>query len=74
MPFPLAGAGLPNDPRFSERCYAVRWCAMNTYKLYWSPTGQEIATVRAKTTRAAIRKAPAPYRKFLGEIYAVVQS
>lgn len=47
---------------------------MNTYKLYWSPTGQEIATVRAKTTRAAIRKAPAPYRKFLGEIYAVVQS
>lgn len=28
MPFPPAGAGLPNDPRFSERCYASRWCAV----------------------------------------------
>lgn len=43
---------------------------MKTFKLFWSPTGQCIATVRAKTVRAAIRKAPAPYRKYLGEIYA----
>lgn len=44
---------------------------MNTYTLVWSPTGQTIATVTARTMRAAIRKAPAPYRRFLGEIYAV---
>jgi hypothetical protein len=42
---------------------------MKTYRLYWSPTGQHIATVSAKTSRAAIRKAPKPYRKYLGEIY-----
>lgn len=44
---------------------------MNTYQLYWPPTGQLIATVSAKTMRLAIRKAPMPYRKYLGEIYAV---
>jgi hypothetical protein len=44
---------------------------MKTYDLYWSPTGQLIATVAAKTMRAAIRKAPQPYRRYLGEIYAV---
>jgi hypothetical protein len=43
---------------------------MRTYNLFWSPTGQKIATVEARTMRAAIRKAPAPYRKYLGEIYA----
>ena len=42
---------------------------MKTYNLYWSPTGQKIATVQAKTSKAAKRKAPAPYRKYLGEIY-----
>ncbi len=47
---------------------------MNTYTLVWSPTGQTIGTVAARTPRAAIRKAPAPYRRFLGEIYAVQQS
>lgn len=44
---------------------------MKTYTLFWSPTGAPIATVRAHTMRAAIRKAPMPYRRFLGEIYAV---
>jgi hypothetical protein len=43
---------------------------MRTYTLVWSPTGQTIATVTARTPRAAIRKVPAPYRRFLGEIYA----
>lgn len=43
---------------------------MHTYRLIWSPTGATIATVQARTMRAAIRKAPAPYRQFLGEIYA----
>jgi hypothetical protein len=42
---------------------------MKTYRLFWSPTGQHIATVQARTPRAAVRKAPLPYRKYLGEIY-----
>lgn len=43
---------------------------MKTYILFWSPTGQRIATVTARTMGSAIRKAPAPYRRYLGEIYA----
>ena len=43
---------------------------MKAFKLYWSPTGACIGTVKARTARAAIRKAPLPYRKYLGEIYA----
>ncbi len=43
---------------------------MNTYHLIWSPEGRCIATVQAMNERAAIRKAPKPYRKYLGEIYA----
>lgn len=42
-----------------------------TYNLHWAPTGQLIATVTARTMRAAIRKAPLPFRRYLGEIYAV---
>ena len=45
-----------------------------TFKLYWSPEGKCIATVKAHTHRQAIRKAPKPYSKYLGEIYAEVQS
>ena len=42
------------------------------WTLFWSPTGQVIATdVEADTEKAAIRKAPQPYRRYLGEIYAV---
>lgn len=44
--------------------------SMNTYKLVWSPTGQTIATVQASTMKAAKSKAPLPYRKYKGEIYA----
>lgn len=44
--------------------------SMKTYDVYWSPEGRKIATVQAKDERAAIRKAPLPYRKFLGEMYA----
>lgn len=43
---------------------------MPTFDLYWSPEGRRIATVTAATGRLAIRKAPKPYRKYLGEIYA----
>lgn len=42
---------------------------MKTYNVFWGPTGHKIATVQAKTMKAAKRKAPQPYRKYLGEIY-----
>ena len=44
---------------------------MSPYQLVWSPEGRVIATVYARTMRAAIRKAPMPYRRYLGEIYAI---
>jgi hypothetical protein len=44
---------------------------LHTYELFWSPEGRCIATVQAMTPRAAIHKAPQPYRRYLGEIYAV---
>ena len=44
---------------------------MATWKIYWSPEGRCIATVEAATAKAAIRKAPQPYRRYLGELYAV---
>lgn len=40
------------------------------YKLTWAPTMAVIATVEARDAMAARRKAPKPYRKFLGEIIA----
>lgn len=43
---------------------------MKTWNLFWSPEGKQIATVKARTARAAVRKAPAPYRRYLGEVYA----
>jgi hypothetical protein len=44
---------------------------MKMWTLYWSPEGRPFATVQARTMRAAVRKAPYPYRRYLGEIYAV---
>lgn len=44
--------------------------AVQTWDLYWAPTGQCIATVRATTARQAVQKAPQPYRRYLGEIWA----
>jgi len=41
------------------------------YDLFWSPEGRRIATVTAKDARSAKRKAPMPYRRYLGEIYTV---
>jgi hypothetical protein len=43
---------------------------MKTFILFWSPEGRIIATVKASNETAAKRKAPIPYRKFLGEIYS----
>lgn len=40
------------------------------WDVYWAPEGRKIATVTAKDARAAIRKAPYPYRRYSGEMYA----
>lgn len=48
----------------------MRRNGMSTWRLFWIPEGRCIATVQARTARAAIRKAPRPYRQYLGEIYA----
>jgi hypothetical protein len=42
---------------------------MKTYDVFWSPTGQKIATVTASTVKAAKSKAPKQYRKYKGEMY-----
>jgi hypothetical protein len=41
---------------------------MNTYRLIWAPGGKTIAVVEAKDIKSARRRAPKPYRKYLGEI------
>lgn len=43
---------------------------MKQFNLFWAPEGRVIATVMARDQRAAIRKAPMPYRRYLGELYA----
>lgn len=45
---------------------------MTFFDLFWAPEGRCIASrVYARDKHAAIRKAPMPYRRYLGEIYAV---
>jgi hypothetical protein len=44
---------------------------LSRFELFWSPTGERIASgVEASDARTAVRKAPKPHRKYLGEIYA----
>ena len=47
---------------------------INIYDLYWSPTAEHIAVVRASTYRRAIRRTPKPYSKFKGEVYAEMRA
>jgi len=53
-----------------ERRVNQRRVNQRTYLLFWSPTAQHIATVQASSPSAAKRKAPLPYRRFAGELYA----
>lgn len=43
---------------------------MKKWRVFWAPEGRQIAVVEAKTESEAKRKAPKPYREYLGEIYA----
>ena len=44
---------------------------MSKYDVYWAPEGRRIATVEAENKHEAKRKAPMPYRKYLGEMYVI---
>lgn len=44
---------------------------MKQWIVYWAPEGRPIATVVAKTAKSAKRKAPLPYRRYLGELYVI---
>lgn len=63
-------SGMGFYARHCSRCNGSGEVTYSAFKLYWSPTAQLIGEVRAKTAAAARRKAPAPYRKYLGEIRA----
>ena len=79
---PLIVAGVINESDLRPEIYSdgstigCNWgkakgrSRLRKFDLYWSPEGRKIATVEAITARAAIRKAPQPYRRYLGEIYA----
>jgi hypothetical protein len=41
-----------------------------TWKLFWAPEGRCIAEVVAKDAHAAVKKTPAQYSKYRGEVYA----
>jgi len=49
----------------------VKASGLVTYNVYWAPEGRIIATVQARSMRAAKHQAPAPYRRFLGELYVI---
>ena len=40
-----------------------------TWAIFWAPEGRQIAIVTAESATAAKRKAPKPYRKYLGEMW-----
>lgn len=51
----------------AERVYEEEM-KMRKYRLTWAPEGKTIAIVEAKDAASARKKAPQPYRKYLGEI------
>lgn len=68
-----AGKGMACTLRpMKEPAYAASW-GLKSFALRWAPTGQALGVVRARTASEAIRKAPKPYRRYLGEIGAEIQ-
>ncbi len=39
-----------------------------TFRLYWAPDAHTISVVEASSAAEARKKAPKPYKKFLGEV------
>lgn len=70
-PEPRKGGGPGFYARNCARCSGSGQIDVPHFHLYWGPTGQRIAeNVKARTAGVAIRKAPRPYRRYLGEIRA----
>jgi len=44
---------------------------MRQWILVWAPEGRIIAHVQARTSAEARLQAPLPYRRYLGEVYAM---
>ena len=42
---------------------------LKKFKIYWSPEGRCIATVDAKDAVTAKKQTPAPYKRYMGEVY-----
>lgn len=66
----LENADYAKRVKTNPASYPVKAQTKN-WDLYWSPSGKKIATVTAANYAAAVRKAPKPYSKYKGEIYAV---
>ena len=47
---------------------------MLTYLIFWAPEGRAVARVTTKDAAAAKRLTPQPYRKFMGEVYVMLES
>lgn len=72
---PLHQPREPDEPQYVSYDAALKqaksWLLEHrAFNLVWSPEGRKIGTVKAESPAAAIRKAPQPYRKYQGEIYA----
>jgi hypothetical protein len=61
-----------DGPTFRAQADVVADFTVRTFDVFWAPEGRKVATVVARDEHAAKRMAPKPYRKFLGELYAVV--
>jgi hypothetical protein len=42
---------------------------LRKFKIVWSPEGRTIATVDARDEKSAKSQAPAPYKRYMGEVY-----
>jgi len=75
----LHDEGITHTPDGARYTISAIYAVLTTFKdikwkVYWSPEGRVIAEVEARTARKAIRKAPMPYREYLGEMYAIPTS
>jgi hypothetical protein len=42
---------------------------LKKFNIIWSPEGRTIATVWARDERSAKSQTPAPYKRYMGEVY-----
>jgi hypothetical protein len=47
---------------------------LKTFNIVWSPEGRTIATVEARDAASAKKQTPAPYKRYMGEVYVELKS